>query len=94
MTHIINLAGPDGNAFAIAGIARNWLQQLGEDKNQFALEGCDSYEAVLDQFDKLFKGRIDYVFLRDPREPSCGDEEDEYNDSELQRLAEEEDDGC
>lgn len=88
MTHIIDLSGPEGNAFAIAGIARNWLRQLKEPKDRFDIKACGSYEEVLDKFDELFKGRIDYIFLNDPREPSCGEEEDEYEASERQRKAE------
>ena len=34
----IDLSGPDGNAFALIGIARNWAKQLGKDATAITAE--------------------------------------------------------
>jgi len=65
----IDLNGPDGNAYVVAGIAHSWCQQLGWKRRGIQINKCKSYNAVLDRFDKLFKGKIDYEFLNDPRDP-------------------------
>jgi hypothetical protein len=65
----IDLAGPEGNAFALCGIALSWRRQIGLSET-LNLDKCDSYEAVLNRFDELFKDRIDYQFINDPRDPT------------------------
>lgn len=68
----IDLAGPDGNVFALAGLAKTWDRQLGH-KGWGLLEAadadpdCQNYNDVLDLFDRRFK-HIEYTFLNDPRE--------------------------
>lgn len=72
--HYFDLKGPEGNAFALAGVAQTWAKQL-EEPTPNILSGAESYEQVLDRFDALFKGRIDYHFLHDPR---VEEPEDDY----------------
>lgn len=71
----IDLDGPDGNAFAIGGIAVAWARQLGLPVPNIT-DGADSYEQVLDRFDQLFKDRVTYKFLADPREEAGNDDTD------------------
>lgn len=82
MSREIDLRGPDGNVFAIAGIAKSWSQQLGEAKNLMAeaerREDCHDYNGVLDIFDEWFKGIVDYTFINDPRDPDTM--EDDWDD--------------
>lgn len=73
-TFYIDLNSPDGNAFAIAGLAYTWAKQLGWDEPDL-LKDSQSYEQVLNKFDSLFKGKIEYRFINDPRD---GEEEEEY----------------
>ncbi len=76
MNRIIDLSGPDGNAFVIRALARNWAKQL-QEVNNFKYEPkqmldkfskCKSYNEILDIFDSYFKDTTDYKFLNDPRE--------------------------
>ena len=85
MSREIDLRSPDGNVFVIAGIAKTWSEQLGEAKNLMSeaekREECTDYNGVLDIFDEWFKGRVDYTFINDPRDPETWDEfydDDDY----------------
>jgi hypothetical protein len=55
---IIDLTGPDGNAFALMGYARRFARQLGyskEDQNQLLeLMTSGDYENLLEVFDDHF----------------------------------------
>ena len=55
---IIDLTGPDGNAFALMGYARRFARQLGyskEDQDQLLeLMTSGDYENLLEVFDKHF----------------------------------------
>jgi hypothetical protein len=66
----IDLAGPDGNVFVLAGIARTWTAQMGEAKNLMAeaekRPDCYDYNGVLDIFDEWFPNMV--TWLNDPRE--------------------------
>jgi hypothetical protein len=71
----IDLAGPDGNAFALMGFARQWAKQLGRDPDPIIEEMMSGdYNNLLDVFDKNFK----YVatLLNDPRKGRGKDDDD------------------
>ena len=52
---IIDLTGPDGNAFVLMGYAANFCKQLGLDKDKVIAEMKESdYENLIQVFDKYF----------------------------------------
>tara|TARA_R110002012_G_scaffold314715_1_gene527693 strand:+ start:377 stop:592 length:216 start_codon:yes stop_codon:yes gene_type:complete len=52
---IIDLTGPDGNAFALMGYARRFAKQLGLDEKKILKEMQSSdYENLLEVFDENF----------------------------------------
>jgi hypothetical protein len=52
---IIDLTGPDGNAFSLMGYASNFSKQLGLNKEEIINEMMSSdYEHLLQVFDKHF----------------------------------------
>jgi hypothetical protein len=52
---IIDLTGPDGNAFALMGYASNFAKQLGLNKEEIVNDMMSSdYEHLLQVFDKHF----------------------------------------
>jgi hypothetical protein len=52
---IIDLTGPDGNAFALMGYASNFAKQLGLNKEEIINDMMSSdYEHLLQVFDKHF----------------------------------------
>ena len=52
---IIDLTGPDGNAFALMGYARRFAKQLGLDEKKILKEMQSSdYENLLEVFDDHF----------------------------------------
>ena len=61
---IVDLTGPDGNAYSLMGYARNWGKQLGWDKvkiQELMNEMMDGdYEHLLQVFDREFG---DFVIL-------------------------------
>lgn len=76
--HYIDLDSPGGNALALGGLAYNWQAQLGDPKPYVSIfGGAQSYEQVLNRFDELFKHRVGYKFLHDPREPDQDEEGDD-----------------
>jgi hypothetical protein len=58
---VIDLTGPDGNAFALMGHASNFGKQLGYDTKKITEEMMASdYDNLLEVFEKYFG---DYVIL-------------------------------
>jgi len=58
---IIDLTGPDGNAFALMGYAQNFARQLGKDSKPIIEEMMSGdYEHLLQVFDRHFG---DFVIL-------------------------------
>ena len=58
---VIDLTGPDGNAFALMGYASRFAKQLSMDSNAIIAEmKSGDYENLVDVFDKYFG---DYVVL-------------------------------
>ena len=58
---VIDLTGPDGNAFALMGYAKRFAKQLGLDSNAIINEMMSGdYENLLEVFDKNFG---EYVVL-------------------------------
>jgi hypothetical protein len=52
---VIDLTGPDGNAFALMGYASNFAKQLGLNKEEIINDMMSSdYEHLLQVFDKYF----------------------------------------
>ena len=52
---IIDLNGPDGNAFALLGFAKNFANQLKLDFNEINAEMTSGdYENLIEVFDKYF----------------------------------------
>lgn len=52
---VIDLTGPDGNAFALMGYAKNFAKQLDLDFNQIRKEMTSGdYENLLEVFDNYF----------------------------------------
>ena len=52
---IIDLTGPDGNAFALLAYARSYAKQLGLDFNKIKTEMTSSdYENLIQVFDRYF----------------------------------------
>jgi len=59
--YVIDLTGPDGNAFALMGYAKRFAKQLGLDSSAIINEMMSGdYENLLEVFDKNFG---DYVIL-------------------------------
>jgi hypothetical protein len=60
-TPVIDLTGPDGNAFALMGYARRLAKQLGEDPNSILDEMMSGdYENLINVFEMYFG---DFVIL-------------------------------
>jgi len=58
---VIDLTGPDGNAFALMGYAKKYAKQLKFDDNKIINEMMSGdYEELLEVFDRYFG---DYVIL-------------------------------
>lgn len=58
----INLAGPDGNAFALMGYANRFSKQLGYDGSAITREMmAGDYEHLVQTFDKHFGAVVDLV---------------------------------
>lgn len=58
---VIDLTGPEGNAFVLMGMARNFAKQLGKDVKAITEEMmAGDYEHLLFVFDREFG---DYVIL-------------------------------
>ena len=53
--HFIDLSGPDGNAFALMGHAKNLARQIGLDSRQILKEmQSGDYDNLVNVFDKYF----------------------------------------
>lgn len=58
---VIDLTGPEGNAFALLGTARNLAKQLGKDPKSITEEMMSGdYENLLNVFDREFG---DFIIL-------------------------------
>ena len=52
---VIDLTGPEGNAFFLMGRARNWAKQLGRDGDAIITEMMEGdYEHLVEVFDREF----------------------------------------
>ncbi len=69
----IDITGPDGNAFALLGCARNFAKQLGWDAKAITDEMKEGdYDHLLDTFEKHFGSIVELV----------GRDEDEWDEDE------------
>jgi len=57
---VIDLSGPEGNAFVLMGYARQYAKQLGLDGKAIVSEMMEVFENLLEVFDRHFG---DYVIL-------------------------------
>ncbi len=65
----IDLSGPNGNAFALMGMARSWARQLDRDPAPILAEMmAGDYNNLLDVVDREFHGVIEWE--NDPRDES------------------------
>ena len=54
-TYVIDLTGPDGNAFSLMGTANRWAKDLGLDSEKILDEmKSGDYENLIQVFDKWF----------------------------------------
>lgn len=77
MTRIIDLNSPDGNAFALMGIARQEARRLGWDsvlqtRLIDAMMAAPTYAAALDILDRELPHYFE--FINDPRDTARGNE--------------------
>jgi len=68
---IIDLKSPDWNLFGLFNLVQTWgmllnLPNLKQEKE--ILFQFNSFKEFLDHFDKLFKDKVNYTFINDPRE--------------------------
>ena len=73
---VIDLSGPDGNAFFLIGMARKWAKQLGKDADKIVAEmQSGDYNQLLSVFEREFGNVV--TLLNKPGEidedicPSC-----------------------
>lgn len=76
---VIDLSGPEGNVFAVFGLAKSWNRQLKRKcdlhKTVKRKHPNGNYNDVLDEFDKMFEA-VDYEFVNDPRDPDTWEDDD------------------
>jgi hypothetical protein len=74
----LDLSGPDGNAFALMGYAREWGKQLGWTKQEIdeAIKDmmAGTYKELVEEFDAHFGSFVDLVL---PKNWEGNNEEDE-----------------
>ena len=59
---VIDISGPDGNAFVLIGTARRFAQQIGLDHKQITEEMMSGdYQHLIETFDKYFGDIVDLV---------------------------------
>ena len=59
---VIDLTGPDGNAFVLLGMAKGWAKQLGKDWNSIQSEAMSGdYENLLLVLDREFGAFVDFA---------------------------------
>jgi hypothetical protein len=64
MSRVIDLHGPQGNAFALMGIASDWLRQMKRRDEMDALQTemmSGDYNNLLTVFQKKFDGLVEFV---------------------------------
>lgn len=58
---VVNLDGPDGNAFVLMGLARGWCKQTGDnfaDVQKLMTQG--DYKNLVQTLDKMFGEYVDF----------------------------------
>jgi len=59
---VVDLDGPEGNAFVLLGYASNWAKQLGLDNEEIQKDAMSGdYEHLLEVLDKHFGHLVDFV---------------------------------
>lgn len=60
---IVDVTGPDGNAFVLLGIAKNWAKQLGYDEQKLLRDmQSKDYEHLVNVFVRTFDGKTCVVW--------------------------------
>lgn len=90
---IIDLQGPDGNAFALLGISRSWAKQVGlnpipdltvrkvrTEDGDVEVVPIETYQQLLDNFDATWAHRIRYRMLNDPRKDLLHEDDEDEDD--------------
>lgn len=77
---VIDLRGPEGNAFALMGIARHWAQQLDIDPAPIIADmRSGDYHHLLTAMEAAFP-YVGLEFVHDPRNPDLDPEDDDEED--------------
>jgi hypothetical protein len=77
---VINLRAPEGNAYALMGIARGWAKQLGMDPAPILTDmRSGDYNHLLTAMEEAFP-YVGLEFIHDPRNPDLDPEDDEEED--------------
>ena len=67
---IIDLGGPEGNAFALIAIGRKYARQLGMDSEQVTKDLSNiPYDDLVRKFERLFGEYVDIVLPRGMQPP-------------------------
>jgi len=82
---VIDLQGPEGNAFSLMGTAKTWAKQLEKDVDSILDDMKSSdYNHLLDVFEREFSTVC--RFINDPRVPSVEDDWDDDLDDDDEVL--------
>jgi hypothetical protein len=58
---VVDLSGPEGNAFCLLGMGRRWARQLGKDWEPIQAEATSGdYETLLGVMDREFGALVDF----------------------------------
>jgi hypothetical protein len=79
---VIDLRAPEGNAFALMGIARHWAQQLNIDPAPILADmRSGDYNHLLTAMEEAFP-YVGLEFIHDPRNPDLDPEDEEEDEDE------------
>jgi hypothetical protein len=79
---VIDLRGPEGNAYALMGIARNWAKQLDIDPEPIIKDmRSGDYFHLLTAMEEAFP-YVGLEFIHDPRNPDLDPDDDEEEEDE------------
>jgi hypothetical protein len=59
---VVDLRGPEGNAYVLLGYAKSWAKQLGLDADDIQKDATSGdYEHLLEVLDKHFGSLVDFI---------------------------------
>ncbi len=83
MSQVIDIRGPQGNAFALMSIARSLANQLNLDGNKIVDEmQSGGYDNLIRVFSEHFGSVVDIVGYTDPDEDDDWDDDDDEDDDD------------